>query len=325
MPTSVPSLVKRAGAEGRSCNGTHILLHPHPYRCPLPPDGGLLLLHSTAHDRRPECRLHPRRVNETGKSSRFAIDQHFSNRATQPHVTTLDKPSEASAFIAILLAFIGLSDLTAASLDEDTTILFFLATVPVRLTFLFVLTAYVYLFKEDGVFGGGSMLRKAGVGDNLQNSLVFTFGFLETTFWFWVGFEALRAAESERLTRDRFSRVCARIGGSGRGSGLKSSTLKLRGRGCNWPSSRPCNFYAILFALLTQLHHLVREDIRPSSAVPGIHSLGLSAQFTPTSFTQQRSFERGPAPLPKPFGATTFFTGIADPSPPLPHVATASE
>lgn len=104
----------------------------------------------------------------------------------QPHVSSLDKPSEASAFIAVLLTFIGLSDLTAASLDEDTTILFFLATIPVRLILLFGLTGYVYLFKEDGIFGGKSVLRRASVGENLQNSMVFTWGFFELTFWFWV-------------------------------------------------------------------------------------------------------------------------------------------
>lgn len=104
----------------------------------------------------------------------------------QPHVTALDKPSEASAFIAVLLTFIGLSDLTAASLDEDTTILFFLATIPVRLTFLFGLTGYIYLFKEDGVFGSKIASSRASVGENLQNSLVFTWCFMETAYWFWV-------------------------------------------------------------------------------------------------------------------------------------------
>nr|POE63146.1 hypothetical protein CFP56_04049 [Quercus suber] len=41
---------------------------------------------------------------------------------TQPHATSLDKPSDASAFIALILAFLGLSDLTAASLSEETSI-----------------------------------------------------------------------------------------------------------------------------------------------------------------------------------------------------------
>lgn len=99
----------------------------------------------------------------------------------------MDKPSEASAYIAVLLAFIGVSDLTAASLDEIPALEYWLANVPIRLAFLFVVTGYAYTFKEGGVFGpvegsGGS----GGVGELLQNGFIFTWGFFELSMWFWV-------------------------------------------------------------------------------------------------------------------------------------------
>lgn len=63
---------------------------------------------------------------------------------------------------------------------------YWISNVQVRLAFLFGLTGYVYLFKEGGVFGAQS-LHETSIGDSLQNSLVFTFGFMEIAVWFWVG------------------------------------------------------------------------------------------------------------------------------------------
>lgn len=98
----------------------------------------------------------------------------------------MDKPNEASAFIAVLLGFFGLADLTAASLNEETALEYWLSNVPMRLLSLFGVAGYVYLFKDDGMFGNKSMLKAAGPGDNLKNSLVFGWAFMETCAWFWV-------------------------------------------------------------------------------------------------------------------------------------------
>ncbi|KAK5137680.1 hypothetical protein LTR08_007975 [Meristemomyces frigidus] len=115
------------------------------------------------------------------------------------HVASMDKPSEASAFIAVVLAFLGVSDLTAASMDEEISIPYWLAVVPVRLTFFFILSAYVYLFKEGGLFGAVSG-RRAGIGEPLQNSMVFTIAFFEIAGWFWV-FTSLREDRRNLMKR----------------------------------------------------------------------------------------------------------------------------
>ena len=93
----------------------------------------------------------------------------------------MDKTSEASAFIAVLLTFFGLSDLTAASLDALPALEYWLANVPVRLTVLFGVTAYSWLFAEGGYLG-----PTLGAGRHLCNSWVFTFAFMELMIWYWV-------------------------------------------------------------------------------------------------------------------------------------------
>jgi hypothetical protein len=93
----------------------------------------------------------------------------------------MDSPSEASAFIAVLLVFLGLSDLTAASLPALPALEYWLGNVPVRLTVLFGLTAYSYLCKEGGMLGAAT-----GVGANLCNSWVFSWAFMELMVWYWV-------------------------------------------------------------------------------------------------------------------------------------------
>lgn len=60
-----------------------------------------------------------------------------------------------------------------------------------RLLFFFVMTFYSYVFKSGGVvlagreFGKGGAKGKPG-WDDLKNSLVFTWSFVEMLLWFWV-------------------------------------------------------------------------------------------------------------------------------------------
>lgn len=72
-------------------------------------------------------------------------------------------------------------------MEEAFALHYWLSNVPVRLTFFFGLSGYVYLFKEGGMFGSASgSWRNASIGEPLQNSLVFAFGFFEIAIWFWV-------------------------------------------------------------------------------------------------------------------------------------------
>lgn len=70
-------------------------------------------------------------------------------------------------------------------MNESAGLDYWLANVPMRIAFLFGVTGYVFLFREDGMFGSGPSLA-SGVGGNLQNSMVFTWGFMELAAWFWV-------------------------------------------------------------------------------------------------------------------------------------------
>lgn len=129
--------------------------------------------------------------------------QLSANLILQPHATSLDKPNDASAFIAVILAFLGIADITGASLTEEVALEYWLSNVPVRLLFLFGLTGYVYLFKDDGIFGSNSILRKTGPGDLIRNSLVFTWAFMETATWFWVSIGGDNIVISGMLSSDR--------------------------------------------------------------------------------------------------------------------------
>jgi len=132
-----------------------------------------------------------------GEAMRIAPCSHFN------------KPSEATALAAVVLVISGVADLVAASLPEITALEYWISQVPVRLTVLFSLTGYIYLFKDDGIFGSGSStigrLGQQGPGEYLKNDLVFTVGFLEVCAWFWV-FTLLREERgrfSERLAEKR--------------------------------------------------------------------------------------------------------------------------
>ncbi|KAK4499881.1 hypothetical protein PRZ48_008067 [Zasmidium cellare] len=86
-------------------------------------------------------------------------------------------------------------------MEEAVALHYWLSNVPVRLAFLFGLTGYVYLFKEGGVFGSAAgSWRNTSIGEPLQNSLVFTFGFFEVAIWFWI-FTSLREERREALRK----------------------------------------------------------------------------------------------------------------------------
>ncbi|KAF2200811.1 hypothetical protein GQ43DRAFT_472365 [Delitschia confertaspora ATCC 74209] len=114
-----------------------------------------------------------------------------------PTPRDFNKPSGATAFIAVLLAFFGLADLTAASLPDEVSDTYWGTQTPVRLLFLFGVTGYSYMFKEGGMFTTREKGYSFDAGDGLNNSIVFTWAFLELTMWFWV-FLTLRDERRQR-------------------------------------------------------------------------------------------------------------------------------
>ncbi|KAF2658291.1 hypothetical protein K491DRAFT_593241 [Lophiostoma macrostomum CBS 122681] len=123
---------------------------------------------------------------------RFILDQNIVfilGEAMQlPTPTGFTKPSASTSFLGLIFAFLGLSDLTSVSLPSELSTTYWGTQVPVRLTFLFGITGYTYLFKPGGAFGTQSPSQKYmfSGSDDLKNALVFTWGFLELAIWFWV-------------------------------------------------------------------------------------------------------------------------------------------
>ncbi|KAF2262548.1 hypothetical protein CC78DRAFT_554521 [Lojkania enalia] len=117
-----------------------------------------------------------------------------------PTPREFNKPSAATAFIALLFAFIGLSDLTALSMSDEVIESYWGTQTPVRLTFLFLVTGYTYIFKEGGLFVERGREHRFGAGNDLKNSIVFTWAFLELATWFWV-FVTLRDERRQRAMR----------------------------------------------------------------------------------------------------------------------------
>jgi hypothetical protein len=74
------------------------------------------------------------------------------------------------------------------------------AQTPIRLLFLFALTAYTYTFKPGGMMAPRNSEFMMGAGDTLNNSIIFTWGFLEIAAWFWV-FVTLREERREKARK----------------------------------------------------------------------------------------------------------------------------
>jgi hypothetical protein len=78
------------------------------------------------------------------------------------------------------------SDLASVSMAEPLAVEYWSNMTPIRLLFLFPLTAYTYIYKPDGLGVVKGKFYKASPGDNLKNGVIFTWAFLELVMWFWV-------------------------------------------------------------------------------------------------------------------------------------------
>ncbi|KAL8695484.1 MAG: hypothetical protein Q9218_000062 [Villophora microphyllina] len=115
-----------------------------------------------------------------------------------PTPSSLATTTPASALTALVFALLACTDLTACSLPEEISSYFWGTQAPVRCTFFFALTGYVYAFKPKGPFRGDS--AKGSPWDHLNNSVIFTWSFVEMICWFWI-FITLREDRRELAAR----------------------------------------------------------------------------------------------------------------------------
>jgi Increased loss of mitochondrial DNA protein 1 len=117
-------------------------------------------------------------------------------------VTGFDKASPATAFLAIMFAFLGLSDLTAVSMTDHVAYHYWRSQTPVRLLFLFGLTTYTYISKPTTAFGfSTSKFYGNNPTDTIKNGFIFTWAFIESAIWFLV-YLSLRD-ERQRISAKR--------------------------------------------------------------------------------------------------------------------------
>ena len=106
--------------------------------------------------------------------------------------------SGTSALIALLLILQSIADFNTSSLPDDQAHTYWRSAVPARVFVFFVVTGGSYL----GAEGAREMLKgaprrrggsAAAAGAGMEgwrkascNSLMFTWGFLELVFWFWM-------------------------------------------------------------------------------------------------------------------------------------------
>lgn len=160
----------------------------------------------------------------------------------QPPARGLDAPSPALAFLGVVLAMLGLSDLVSLGMPEELGALYYWGTqgfrsprratsrtpkkvtnescfstiAPIRFMFSMCLVFYSYVFGPSGPFAAahtlpGSSRRPAIIGnkpsatDGLKNRVIFTFLFIEMVawFWLWVTLREERGGVVERMRKQQ--------------------------------------------------------------------------------------------------------------------------
>ncbi|KAF4470187.1 hypothetical protein FALBO_2906 [Fusarium albosuccineum] len=118
-----------------------------------------------------------------------------------PFARGFDVQSPPLAFLAVILIFIGFSDLVSLSMPDEICLVFHWGTqAPLRSFLSLGFVLYIWLFGPSSPMYESSSrgrlshpsshnpsYRPAGWGgDALKNRLFFTFMFIETMTWFWI-------------------------------------------------------------------------------------------------------------------------------------------
>lgn len=131
-----------------------------------------------------------------------------------PYSRAFDVPTPALAFLAVILAGWGFSDLITLSMPEEVCLVHYWGMqAPLRVLISMATLFYSFFFSASSPLYGGSSTRKArhvmyeyesgrlgSVGDGLKNRVFFTFMFIETVSWFWL-WVTLREERVQLLAR----------------------------------------------------------------------------------------------------------------------------
>ncbi|EHA56098.1 hypothetical protein MCOR27_007622 [Pyricularia oryzae] len=140
-----------------------------------------------------------------------------------PFARAFDSQSPSLAFLAVMLAFVGITDLVTLSLPDEICLVHHWGTqAPLRMSVFLFLVFYTFTFSASSPIYAGANPR--GIlshpsahmhnpgykpatwgGDGLKNRVFFTFIFLELMCWFWV-WVTLREERKEVLTRKAMRR-----------------------------------------------------------------------------------------------------------------------
>ncbi|KAJ9133315.1 Protein ILM1 [Pleurostoma richardsiae] len=122
-----------------------------------------------------------------------------------PYSRAFESQSPALAFLAVILAILGITDLVTLSLPEEIALVHLWGTqAPLRFLISFGLVSYTLAFSPSSPLYSTSsssrgrlahpsaQSRSAGYvpsnwgGDGLKNRVFFAFAFIELMSWFWV-------------------------------------------------------------------------------------------------------------------------------------------
>ncbi|KAI8950513.1 increased loss of mitochondrial DNA protein 1 [Xylaria longipes] len=132
-----------------------------------------------------------------------------------PPTQYFSTPSPTSSFLAVILFFVGLSDLITLSMPEEIWLIHYWgAQAPARIVVFGCLTLFTYLASPPT----SPHLHPAGYGtasgsEGLCNRVFFAFTFLEfiSWFWVWVTLREEAAAFTARKRRRSSSNARARL------------------------------------------------------------------------------------------------------------------
>ncbi|KAH6675260.1 increased loss of mitochondrial DNA protein 1 [Plectosphaerella plurivora] len=103
-----------------------------------------------------------------------------------PHGRTFETQSGPLAFLAFVLAFLGVTDLMSLSMPEEISLLYHWGTqAPLRLFLSLSAVGYCVIFgtSSRGANKGYSATRG---NDGIINDVFFAFAFVEMVTWFWI-------------------------------------------------------------------------------------------------------------------------------------------